>query len=708
MTMVQRLEPRTTRNIRPGIHYPLGATVQDGGVNFALYSQDATSVFLLLFDRPDGEPTDIIGLRQGARRVWHAFVEGLRPGQLYGFKVRGPFEPRQGLRFNEHKLVMDPYAKALAGKFRNASNLLLAYDATSADADLSLDTRDNTRIVPKSVVISDHFEWQGDAPPHIAFEDLVLYETHVRGFTAHPSSRVRSPGTYLGLVEKIGHLKDLGVNGVVLLPVQEFCVEDYLIEKGLTNYWGYNPIGFFAPEASFSSHALAGSQVAEFKTMVRELHKAGIEVLLDLSFRHTAEGSELGPTMCFRGIDNRTYYCLEGGPYEPRRFYASASGSGNCLNITHPHVTRFVMDVLRYWVDVMHADGFRIDLVSLIGADGCGFASDSPLLHAIAQDPVLSRTKFVCEPWDRRRSSSQRFPIDWAEANVRFRDTVRRFIRGDDWQLGDLAYRMTGSGDLYGDDGRSAFVGVNFITSHNGYTLHDLVSYAERRNEANLEENLDGPGDELSVSCGVDGETRDPEVNRLRGRLARNYVCHLMLALGTPMLLGGDEFLRSQLGNNNAYCQDNEISWFDWDLVRRRGDFLAFVKKAIAFRSSQPSLRVRRAPAANGSDGVAQWFDCSLGEPDWHSAGAHTLALHLHGGQTERGQAAPLFVIFNAAPEQCNVRIVEPPGGMSWHRVVDTSLPAPADFAEPGGEVLLEPQDAYLANPRCTVVLLAR
>ncbi len=694
--MGQDLEHRTTRKIRAGTHYPLGATVQDGGVNFALYSQYADEVFLLLFDRAEGEPTDVIRLAHQTRRVWHVWVAGLRPGQLYGFKVRGPYEPHRGLRFNEHKLLIDPYAKALAGKFRNASNLLLGYDATSPAGDLTIDSRDNTRIVPKSIVVHDHFEWQGDAPPHLPFDRLVLYETHVRGFTAHPSSRVRSPGTFLGLVEKIGYLRDLGVNGLVLLPVQEFCVEDYLVEKGLTNYWGYNPIGFFAPESSYSTHAYPGCQVGEFKTMVRELHKAAIEVLLDLSFGHTAEGNELGPTLCFRGIDNPTYYCLTGSPYEARRHDVGAGRAGNSLNLRNPQVVRLVMDALRYWVDTMHVDGFRIDLASLLGSESCGFGADTPFFHAIAQDPSLCHAKFISEPWDRRRPPPPSFPIDWAESNLRFRDTARRFARGDDWQAGEMAYRVTGSPDLYGADGSSAFSGVNFITSHDGFSLADLVSYTARRNEANLEENVDGPREEYSWNGGAEGPSRDPEVLRLRGQMARNHVCHLLFSQGTPMLLGGDEVLRSQQGNTNAYCQDNEVSWLDWAFSARAEAFRAFVRKAIALRKTHPAFH------QPGAQRGAQWFDCSLGVPDWH-AGLKTLALLLTGG------GGPLlFLILHPGDSPCNVRLPSAPAGLRWHRVVDTSLSAELDFAEPGQEVALEPADAYLANGKSTVVLLAR
>ena len=703
----------TSRKTRPGLHYPLGAIVSEGGVNFAVYSEHAEEVFLVLFDRPEGEPTEVISLGRGARHVWHVFVDGVRPGQLYGYKVHGQHDPARGLRFNDHKLLVDPYAKAVAGKFRNAGNLLLAYDATSSEADLGVDTRDDTRIVPKSVVVHDAFDWQGDSLLHTPVEQLVIYETHVRGFTAHPSSQARSPGTYLGFVEKIPYLQDLGVNAVLLLPVQEFAVEDYLVEKGLTNYWGYNPIAFFAPESSYGSNAVPGCQVAEFKTLVRELHKAGIEVLLDVTFRHTAEGNELGPTMSFRGLDNPTYYCLTGEAYETRRRYAGGRiGSGNALNLRHPQVIRLLMDCLRYWVDSMHVDGFRMDFASLLGHEGFGWGASSPVLHAIGQDPVLCRAKFLSEPWDRRQAPPAAFLPEWTECNPRFRDTVRRFVRGEPWQAGDLGFRLTGSADLYGDDGRSAFHGVNFVTSHNGFTLHDLVSYVCTHNEGNAEQPGEAAADELSINCGTEGETRDVQVLRLRRQMAKNHACMLLFALGTPMILGGDEFLRTQYGNANTYCQDNELSWYDWDQVRRNGDFLVFVRKAIAFRRSQPLLQAGRLqPGEAGRTNhpcKARWIGCDLEPPSWEAPDLRTLALVLEQegvGSKDPKVFRELLLVVNADATAKNVRLPPLAFGACWLRVVDTSLPPGQDFADPGHEIPLTSADAYLVNPRSTVLL---
>ncbi|MDA8122653.1 MAG: alpha-amylase family glycosyl hydrolase, partial [Deltaproteobacteria bacterium] len=470
--MGTELRHRTARKISEGNHYPLGATLGGDGVNFCLYSLNAEEVYLLLFDRTDGDPTDVIKMENRTRFVWHVFVHGLAAGQLYGYRVRGPHNPARGMRFNGNKLLVDPYAKALTGKFANTDNLLLAYDPSSPSRDLSIDRRENAGVVPKCVVIDDRFDWQGDKPPALPLEKLILYEVHVKGFTAHPSSGVANRGTYLGFIGKIPYLKELGVNAVELLPIQEYHVDDFLISKGLTNYWGYNTIGFFAPESSYGSNRSPGSQVAEFKTLVRELHRAGIEVFLDVVYNHTAEGNELGPTMCFKGIDNTTYYMLTGGPADPGRYYMNYTGCGNSLNLANPHVIRVVMDSLRYWVEVMHVDGFRFDLASVLGREEGMFRNSASFFDAISQDPVLQRVKLIAEPWDLGTYQVGNFPVDWSEWNGRFRDTVRKFVKGDGGQIRDLGWRLTGSADLYGDDGRSAYSSVNFVTCHDGFTLY--------------------------------------------------------------------------------------------------------------------------------------------------------------------------------------------------------------------------------------------
>ncbi|MBI5531181.1 MAG: glycogen debranching protein GlgX [Deltaproteobacteria bacterium] len=712
--MSYELEHRTTRRVLPGKHYPIGATQHGSGVNFAIYSQHAQEVYLLLFDDPEGDPTDVIRLVACTRRIWHCFVEGLRPGQLYGYKIRGPYEPKRGLRFNPHKLLVDPYARALVGKARNVDNLLLGYDPLSPAKDLVPDARDNTRIVPKSVIVDDAFDWQGDEPPDLPLEKLFIYEVHVKGFTAHKSSGVRDPGTYLGFVEKIPYLKALGVNAVELLPLHEFCVDDFLVDRGLTNYWGYNTLGFFAPESSFSTGARPGCQVAEFKTLVRELHKAGIEVILDVVYNHTSEGSELGPTLSLKGIDNTTYYLLTGGPYDAHRYYVNHTGCGNSLNLNNAQVIRYVMDSLRYWVEMMHVDGFRFDLASVLGREEGGvFDQTASFFDAIQQDPALSRIKLIAEPWDLGTYQVGNFPIDWSEWNGRFRDTMRKFAKGDGGQLCDLGYRLSGSADLYRDDGRSAFNSINFVTCHDGFTLWDLVSYNQKHNEANQEGNRDGTDDNQSWNCGVEGETDDPDVNRLRWQIAKNHMCHLLFSLGTPMLLGGDEFLRTQKGNNNAYCQDNEISWFDWDLCGRNADFVRFVRKAIAFNKRYTILHRRKFHAGldTNADGVADisWFGSDLAAPSWQDAHLKTLCYQLDGAEepSEVGDYL-LFLMLNADHNLHCIQLPAPKPGMRWYRVVDTSLPLGPDFLEPGEEVALDPADHYLANPRSTVVLIAK
>jgi glycogen operon protein len=560
--MAHELSRRTDRKLSPGRHYPLGATVEPGGVNFSLYSATAEEVWLLLFDRPDGIPTDIIAVRDRDRFAWHVFVHGAGAGQFYGYKVRGPFDPARGLRFNDRKLPIDPYAMALTGKIVNEDNLLLAYIPGDPARDLSLDLRENQSVVPKAIVVDDAFDWRGDAPPSIPFERMVIYEAHPKGFTAHPSSKVTHPGTYLGFVEKIPHLQSLGVNAVELLPVQEFHVDDFLRAKGLTNYWGYNTAAFFAPESSFGTGRRPGCQVEEFKTLVREPHRAGIEVIIDVVYNHTGEGNELGPTFSFKGIDNPSYYVLTGGPREPARYYMNWTGCGNSFNLSTAPAIRLVMDSLRYWVEAMHVDGFRFDLASVLGREGGMYRKCASFFDAVSQDPALQKAKLIAEPWDLGSYEVGNFPVDWSEWNGRFRDTARRFVKGDGGQLRDLGFRLTGSADLYADDGRSACNSVNFVTCHDGFTLRDLVSFNGKHNEANLEGNRDGGDANHSWNCGAEGESGDPEIVRLRRRLAKNH----------------------------AYCQDNPISWFDWGEVERNADMVAFFRKAIAFTKKYTSL----------------------------------------------------------------------------------------------------------------------
>ncbi len=705
------LQHSTHKHTERGRYYPLGATLLEDGVNFAIYSQYAKEVFLLLFDSEDGEPTDIIRLKNPTKYIWHAFVRGLKEGQLYGYKVRGDYNPAYGMRFNEHKLLIDPYAKALTDKFKNIDNLLFSYDPNSTDKDLSFDDRDNTHIVPKSIVIDDRFDWQGDTRPDNRLEKLIIYEVHLKGFTAHPSSGVKNPGTYLGFIEKIPYLKDLGINAVEFLPIHEYYVEDFLSERGLTNYWGYNSIGFFAPESSFSTKNFLGCQVNEFKTLVRELHKAGIEVILDVVYNHTGEGNERGPTLCFKGIDNPTHYCLGGSPQEPYRYYVDYTGCGNSLNLANSHVIRLVMDSLRYWVEVMHVDGFRFDLASILGRDQGMFQKTASFFDAISQDPVLNRIKLIAEPWDLTTYQVGNFPIDWSEWNGKFRDTVRKFGKGDGGMAKDVVFRLTGSVDLYGDDGRSPYNSINFITCHDGFTLYDLVSYNYKHNGANLEHNNDGSNDNNSWNCGVEGETDDPKIIKLRKQFIKNYACYLIFSQGTPMMLAGDECMRTQKGNNNAYCQDNEINWFNWDNVRQHVDILEFFKQVIALEKRYTILQRRKFFMGEDldSDGVPDisWFGRDLGKPQWDDPELRTLCCQLDGGEEESELGDyHLFAIFNVDFNAQSTMLPQLKNGKKWYRIIDTSLESGKDFLEAGKEIPVN--QYYIADPRSTVLLIGK
>jgi isoamylase len=709
------LEHRTHKKLGKGRPYPLGATLVAEGVNFALYSRHATGVFLLLFDTPTGAPTDVIRLDNRDKFIWHALVEGIRPGQLYGYKVQGEYRPEWGLRFNEAKLLLDPYARAVTGKFRNADNLLLAYNSRPGAGELVLDARDSTTIVPKAIVVDDHaFDWQGDTSPDLALEQLFIYEVHVKGFTAHASSGVQAPGTYLGFIERIPHLQRLGVNAVELLPLHEFYIDDFLLNRALTNYWGYNSIGFFAPESSYSTGQARGCQVTEFKTLVRALHRAGMKVILDVVYNHTAEGNELGPSLAFRGIDNPSYYSLTGPREAPRRYYMNFTGCGNSLTFDSPPVIRLVMDSLRYWMEAMHVDGFRFDLASVLGrAEDGSFRASGPFFDAVSQDPVLSRAILIAEAWDTGTYQVGNFPVDWSEWNGRFRDTVRRFIKGDAGQIADLGSRLTGSADLYGDDGRSAYNSVNFVTCHDGFTLADLVSYDGKHNEKNGENNNDGSNDNNSWNCGVEGVTTDPAVLALRRQQMKNHACVLLFASGTPMILGGDEFARTQQGNNNAYCQDNATSWFDWDVAARNDDLIEFFRKTIGFVRRFPSLQRRRFALGNDldADGVPDlaWFGPDLAEPRWSDPESRTLCLQLDSGEDgAQPKVQRLFFILNANFKPQWVRLPPLGSALRWHRAIDTSLTSGDDFAVAGSEVALDPPDHYIANPRSTVALLAQ
>ncbi len=623
-----------------GYPYPLGATWLGNGVNFALFSEAGTSVDLCLFDNIDAGQENIrIPMTEYTDQVRHVFLPDVRPGQLYSFRVSGPYDSERGLRFNRAKLVLDPYAKAIAGEV-NWADEMFGYVVGDKLEDLARDFRDDAWGMPKSVVIDNAFDWHDDRKLGIPLHSSVIYEMHVKGFTKLcPKVPEELRGTYAGLgsAAAIDYLKNLGVTAVELLPVHAHIDDKVLIDRGLTNYWGYNTIGFFAPHAEYSSSGDLGGQVMEFKAMVRNLHAAGIEVILDVVYNHTAEGNHLGPTLSFRGIDNQAYYWLQ--PDNPR-FYMDFTGTGNTFNLLHPRTLQLVMDSLRYWVLEMHVDGFRFDLASTLARDASGVNKLHAFFEIIHQEPVLSQVKLIAEPWDVGEGGYQvgNFPVLWAEWNGKYRDTVRSFWKGDEGHIGEMAYRLTGSPDLYEHGGRRPYASVNFVTAHDGFTLNDLVSYNEKHNEANGEKSADGDNNNQSWNCGVEGPTDDPEINELRERQRRNFLTTLFLSQGVPMLTGGDEWGRTQNGNNNAYCQDNEISWFNWKRDEKQNQLLEFTKKLIQLRKDHPVFRRpkffqgRRIRGSETRD--VMWFNPGgneMSEEEWASPFVRCLGMLLSG-----------------------------------------------------------------------------
>ena len=572
--------------IQSGSPYPLGATWDGNGVNFALFSAHAERVELCLFDKRGTHEIERIALPEFTDEVWHGYLPDARPGLLYGYRVHGPYDPQHGHRFNSHKLLLDPYARALQGRFQ-WSDANFGFRVGGPRQDLQVDRRDNARTMPKCQVVDTAFTWRDDRGPRVPWADTIVYEVHVKGFTnRHPLVAAEYRGTFLGLAEPavIDHLVELGITSVELMPIHAFIDERHLVEKGLRNYWGYNPINFFTPDGRYWRESPHG----DFKTMVQRLHDAGIEVIMDVVYNHTAEGNHLGPTLCYKGIDNASYYRLVPGQ---ERWYENYSGCGNTLNLRHPRVLQMVMDSLRYWAGDMHVDGFRFDLAAALGREKSGFDMGAGFLDAVRQDPVLSRCKLFAEPWDIGGDGYRLggFPPGWAEWNGRYRDTVRRFWRGDGGLIGELASRLTGSSDLFGWGGRRPYTSLNFITCHDGFSLADLVSYDRKHNEANHEGNRDGTDANYSWNCGVEGPTQDPAVHRLRRQQMRNLLATLFLSQGTPMLLGGDELARSQGGNNNAYCQDSEVGWVDWNNIDE--ETLAFVRALIRLRREHAVFR---------------------------------------------------------------------------------------------------------------------
>jgi isoamylase len=624
-----------------GYPYPLGATWLGNGVNFALFSEHATSVDLCLFDSMEAREENVrIPVTEHTDQVWHIFLPEAQPGQIYGYRVSGPYEPEIGMRFNSSKLLLDPYAKAIAGRVEWGDEMF-GYVVGGEKEDLTRDFRDDAWGMPKAVVIDNAFNWDGDRKPGRPLAESIIYEVHVKGFTKLcPRVPPELRGTYAGLGSTwaIDYFKHLGVTAVELLPVHAHIDDKALVDRGLTNYWGYNTIGFFAPEAKYSGSGDRGGQVNEFKTMVRNLHAAGIEVILDVVYNHTAEGNHLGSTLAFRGIDNIASYRLR---TENPRFYLDFTGTGNTFNLLHPRTLQLVMDSLRYWVLEMHVDGFRFDLASTLARDANGVNKLHAFFEIIHQDPALSQVKLIAEPWDVGEGGYQvgNFPVLWAEWNGKYRDAIRSFWKGDEGKIGEVAYRLTGSPDLYQHDGKRPYASINFVTSHDGFTLTDLVSYNEKHNEANGEKNHDGDNNNLSWNHGVEGPTEDPKINALRERQCRNFLTTLFISQGVPMLLGGDEFGRTQNGNNNAYCQDNELSWFHWEKQdEKQNALLEFTRRLIQLRRQHPVFRRpkffqgRRIRGSEIKD--VMWFNPGgneMSEKDWSLPLARCLGMMLSG-----------------------------------------------------------------------------
>ena len=619
----------------PGKPYPLGATYDGRGVNFALFSENAHGVNLCFFDN-SGKETHYLKLTERTHNHWHVYIPGIKPGQLYGYRIDGPYEPQNGYRFNNSKVLIDPYAKAINGIIK-WDDALYAYTLGAMDEDLAFSSSDGAPFIPKGIVIDQIFDWEGDTQLKIPLHRLVIYELHTKGFTKNFSKipeEIRS--TFMGLAhpETIKYFKSLGINAIEIMPIHQFVSDQYLMDKGLTNYWGYNTIGFFAPHASYSSSGVHGEQVFEFKQMVKALHKAGIEVILDVVYNHTAEGSHLGPTLSFRGIDNVSYYRLV---ENDKRHYMDYTGTGNTLNTVHPTVLRLVMDSLRYWVTEMHVDGFRFDLAPVLAREFDDVDKWGSFFDILHQDPILSMVKLIAEPWDVGENGFQvgNFPAEWMEWNAKYRDCMRDFWRGEDAMLPEFANRITGSSDLYYDDWRSPMASINFITAHDGYTLLDLVSYNDKHNEANGEDNKDGEVNNRCWNCGAEGPTDNEEVNALRKKQVRNFLATLFFSQGVPMLVAGDELGKTQKGNNNAYCQDNEISWIDW--ANKDDALIEFTSKLINFRLNHPVFCRRKwfqYKPIKGNITDIEWFlpeGTTMSEEHWKSTFAKTLGVYFSG-----------------------------------------------------------------------------
>ena len=671
----------------PGKPYPLGATWNGKGVNFALFAENATSVELCLYDTPDSiEESHRIKLTERSHKEWHIFLPWAKPGQLYGYRVHGPFEPENGLRFNANKLLIDPYAKAIAGTV-NWHDSLFGYKIGHKKEDLSFNPIDSGPFLPKCVVVDSGYDWEGDEHLNIPLHETIIYELHVKGFTyQHPDIPDEIKGTYSALAHPvtIDYLKSLGITAVELMPIHHFVADRHLVEKGLTNYWGYNSLGFFAPDVRYAAHGVMGEQVKEFKDMVKALHKAGIEVILDVVYNHTAEGNHMGPTLSFRGNDNLNYYRTVA---ENPRYYMDYTGTGNTLNMMSPGILRMIMDSLRYWITEMHVDGFRFDLASALARELHEVDRLGAFFDIIHQDPLISQTKLIAEPWDVGEGGYQvgNFPVLWAEWNGKYRDCMRDYWRGEDSVIGEFANRLTGSSDLYMDDWRKPTASVNFITAHDGFTLNDLVSYNEKHNKDNKEGNNDGESHNRSWNCGVEGPTDDQAIKNLRTRQKRNFLTTLFLSQGVPMLVAGDEFSRTQHGNNNAYCQDNEISWLDWQ--GKDNELLEYTKKLIRLRKEHPIFCRRRwfqgLPIKGKNVTDIAWFlpeGEEMEDYHWEESYAKSLAVFLYGqGIRSKGSKGEVvkddsfYLMFNAHHETLPFKLPDERWGKKWIRILDTN-----------------------------------
>ncbi|WP_110685379.1 glycogen debranching protein GlgX [Salinicola aestuarinus] len=674
--------------IQEGLPHPLGATWDGLGVNFALFSAHATRVELCLFDEAGKEEVERIPLPEYTDEVWHGYLPDARPGQLYGYRVHGLYAPEEGHRFNPHKLLIDPYAKQLVGELV-WDDALYGYTIGHEDGDLSFDERDSGPFMPRCRVIDPAFTWGRSSEIMVPWSDTVIYEAHARGYTMrHPAVPEELRGTFSGLAvpEVVDYLKGLGISSLELMPIHAFADDRHLQEKELHNYWGYNTLAFFVPHPRY----MATGTISEFKQMVARYHAAGIEVLLDVVYNHTAEGNEMGPTLSLKGIDNASYYRLMP---EENRYYINDTGTGNTLNLSHPRVLQMVTDSLRYWASEMRVDGFRFDLATILGRESDGFDEGGGFLDSCRQDPLLSQCKLIAEPWDCGPGGYQvgKFPPGWAEWNDRFRDDMRAFWRGDEGKLPAFANRLTASADLFNHRGRKAFSSINFVTAHDGFTLRDLVSYSDKHNEANGEDNQDGHDDNVSWNHGVEGETDDAEIRELRMRQMRNQLATLILSQGTPMLLGGDEFGRTQAGNNNAYCQDSEIGWVNWDLSDEGRELLAFTRKLIHLRRHYPILERGRFMTGELNERLGikdvTWLKPNAEEmvdEDWHRENAKAIAVVLDGHAQPTGICAPgndvtVLLTLNAGPEETVFVLPESPGGSQWVRRIDTFDPAADD-----------------------------